>query len=89
MKKRGSIKVWLLILFLVAFILGWFCPIEGPFDFLYDKYASQPAHIQPHKKFPTKVAPVVVPVKEVFIDLNEDEEPEWYWIIPKPETEDN
>jgi hypothetical protein len=49
---------------------------------IYDKYASQPAHFQPTKKVPTRVAPV--PKKEILIDLNEDEEPEWYWIIPKP-----
>ena len=29
---------------LVGVIIGWICPIEGPYDYVYDKYASQPAH---------------------------------------------
>ena len=35
-------------------IVGWLNPIEGPLDWTYDEYASQPAH-----KYPTKVAPII------------------------------
>lgn len=82
-RNRGTLPHWLIITAIILiFLLGWLFPVEGPLDFIYDKYASQPAHFQPTKKVPTRVAPV--PKKEILIDLNEDEEPEWYWIIPKP-----
>lgn len=74
---------WFLLILLLGILLGWVFPVEGPLDWTYDKYASKPAIHQPAKKFPTRVAPPQ-PVKEVFIDLNEDDEPEWYWIVPKP-----
>lgn len=28
----------------LGFLIGWIFPVEGPYDYLYDKYASQPAH---------------------------------------------
>lgn len=41
---------WIIILCLViAFSLGWLFPVEGPFDYVYDDYASQPAHNRPSK----------------------------------------
>ena len=33
----------------LAFIFGWLFPVEGPFDYVYDNYASQPAHSKPSK----------------------------------------
>lgn len=74
---------FIIILVILAFIIGWLFPVEGPLDWTYDKYASQPAHYRPQRA-PTRVAPMPKPVKEIFIDLNEDDEPEWYLIIPKP-----
>lgn len=69
-------------LFLGIFI-GWVCPIEGPIDYVYDNYASQPALKRPHRGVP---APA--PKKtEIFEDFNEDGEPEWYQIIPLFEIE--
>lgn len=73
---------WILVVLFLGIVLGWLFPVEGPLDWTYDKYASQPAHYRP-KKAPTRVAPVQKPVKEI-IDLDEDDEPEWYLIIPKP-----
>lgn len=41
---------WIIVLCLViAFSLGWLFPVEGPFDYVYDDYASQPAHNRPSK----------------------------------------
>lgn len=48
---------------MLGVIVGWLNPIEGPLDWTYDEYASQPAH-----KYPTKVAP---------IEKTEEELPEW------------
>ena len=79
-------NLWIIFIFILSFIIGWLFPVEGPFDFVYDKYASQPAHTRTFKKAPSRVAPIT-PVKKIFIDLNEDEEPEWYWIIPQSEFE--
>ena len=43
-----------IIVFIIAFLsivlgffIGWLNPIEGPYDYLYDNYASQPAHKRP------------------------------------------
>ena len=46
------------------FILGWIFPIEGPIDYVYDDYASQPAH-----KSPTKAAPPSP--FQIIIDIND------------------
>lgn len=48
-----------------AFFLGWLFPVEGPYDYLYDEYASQPAH-----KSPKKAAPPLVPY-QIIIDVND------------------
>lgn len=31
----------------LGFFLGWLFPVEGPFDYVYDNYATQPAHRHP------------------------------------------
>ena len=49
---------------IAAFILGWLFPVEGPYDYLYDEYASQPAH-----KSSTKVAPLKP--YQIIIDVND------------------
>ena len=53
-----------LIIAVAFFIMGWLFPIEGPLDFVYDKYASQPAHKQPQK-----FAPIVT--SKLIIDIND------------------
>ena len=32
---------------LIGFLIGWLNPVEGPFDYVYDEYAAQPAHKRP------------------------------------------
>ena len=49
---------------LLGFLLGWLFPVEGPYDYVYDEHASQPAH-----KNPTKVAPLKP--YQVIIDVND------------------
>lgn len=71
-------KLWLIII-LFAFLLGWLFPVEGPIDYVYDNWVdSQP-------KAAVKNGPAIKPVTEVYIDLDEDNIPEWYWVIKKPE----
>lgn len=59
-------RVFIIILCIVilGFILGWLNPVEGPFDYVYDNYASQPAH-----RRPSSVAPVQK--KQIIIDIND------------------
>lgn len=65
------------------FLLGWLFPVEGPVDYVYDKYAKNPAI-----KRPNKCCPAPMPKKtEIYEDLNEDGEPEWYQVIPLFEVE--
>ena len=70
---------WVLWVIAILFLfIGWLCPIEGPFDYVYDKYAEHPAIHRPHKGIP---APP--PKKtQIYEDFNEDGEPEWYQITP-------
>lgn len=67
--KDGQIDIKVVILIfigiiLAGFLLGWLFPVEGPFDYVYDDYASQPAH-----KSPTKAAPLQ-PL-QLIIDVND------------------
>lgn len=63
--KQVIIGIEILILVIVlGFVLGWLFPVEGPFDYVYDDYASQPAH-----KSPTKAAPLQ-PL-QLIIDVND------------------
>ena len=59
-----------ILIFIAGVIVGWLNPIEGPLDWTYDEYASQPAH-----KSPTRIAP---PKKEkpLFIWFFDEEEEE-------------
>ena len=56
--------ITLFIFSLVGFVLGWIFPVEGPLDYTYDAWASQPAH-----KHPKKTAPIQI--KQLFIDVND------------------
>lgn len=55
------------IIFMAGVIVGWLNPIEGPLDWTYDEYASQPAH-----KSPTKVVPATKE-KPMFIWWSDEE----------------
>ena len=56
-------------LMLLGFVFGWLFPVEGPYDYLYDKYASQPAHRNPTKYVPLKPFQVIIDVN----DLSEED----------------
>lgn len=53
--QKWAVATVVLLPFIIAlcFLLGWLFPVEGPFDYLYDNYASQPAHKSPSKAAPT------------------------------------
>ena len=57
------------IAIIIAFILGWVFPIEGPLDYLYDQYASQPAHKHPSSYAPPKPYQLIIDVN----DLSEED----------------
>lgn len=86
-RGAGDFTMYLVLSFILVLIVGiffgWVCPIEGPIDYLYDSYASQPAINRPSKGV-TAPAPKKT---EIFEDFNEDGEPEWYQIIPLFEIE--
>ena len=67
---------------LIGIIIGWLNPIEGPLDWTYDKYSSQPSH-----KSPERVAPII---KEnpLFIWLFEEEEENEVNTLPLPNVEE-
>lgn len=74
-----------IILSIILFLLGWLFPVEGPLDWTYDKFASQPAV---HR--PSKCCPAPAPKKtKILEDLNEDGEPEWYEVVPLFEVNEN
>ena len=70
-KESTTLNKYLLYagIFFLGVLTGWLNPIEGPLDWTYDDYASQPAH----KKYPTKVAPIQKIEKEL-MDIPEEEE---------------
>ena len=58
-------------IFLVGVIVGWLNPIEGPLDWTYDEYASQPAH-----RSPVRVSPAPKKEKPLFMWFFDEEEEE-------------
>ena len=71
---------------LLSFFLGWLFPVEGPIDYVYDNYATKPAIHRPSKCCATALPK---PKKtEIYEDLNEDGEPEWYEVVPLFNTEE-
>ena len=54
---------------LLGFLLGWLFPVEGPYDYVYDEYASQHAHKNPSKVAPLKPYQIIIDVN----DLSEDD----------------
>ena len=54
----------IICILILGFFIGWLFPVEGPYDYVYDDYASQPAH-----KNPTKVAPLKP--YQIIIDVND------------------
>ena len=50
---------------LLGFLLGWIFPVEGPLDYLYDEYASQPAHKSPSSYVPLKPYQIVIDINDM------------------------
>jgi hypothetical protein len=74
MLKDGKISVKAFIIAVVGisllfFLLGWIFPIEGPIDYVYDDYASQPAHKSPTKAAPLKPYQIIIDIN----DLSEED----------------
>lgn len=65
------------ILVTLSIAIGLLIPIPSPLE----EQPQQEVH-----KAPVKVAPI--PPSKVLIDLNEDEIPEWYYVIPTLEGEE-
>lgn len=59
---------------LIGVIIGWLNPIEGPLDWTYDKYASQPSHKSPERGVAFKKEKKLLPI--FFWDFEEEEEAE-------------
>lgn len=75
-----------ILIFMLGIIVGWLNPIEGPLDWTYDDYASQPAH-----RSPSKVAPPQKEYKEDIIeniDVDLDNEMLFIRLLRKLETYD-
>ena len=68
-KEVDKSLVLLLVVFtaitILGFIAGWLFPVEGPLDYLYDNWASQPAHKSPTKAAPLKPYQVIIDVNEL------------------------
>lgn len=60
-----------ILIFVLGVIVGWLNPIEGPLDWTYDEYASQPAH-----KSPVSAAPA-----------QKKETPFFWWFFDEEEEE--
>ena len=56
------------ILITIGMIGGWLFPVEGPYDYLYDRYASQPAHSHPRKVAPYFSKQITVDITELSLD---------------------
>lgn len=68
-EKHNIIFFIIAAMLFAAFLVGWLFPVEGPFDYVYDEYASQPAH-----RHPTKIAPKQPPSVTINVnDLSEED----------------
>ena len=48
--------------FILGVVVGWLNPIEGPLDWTYDEYSSQPAHKSPVKAAPAQKKEIEIPI---------------------------
>lgn len=66
-EKHNIIFFIIAVMLFAAFLVGWLFPVEGPFDYVYDKYASQPAHRHPYA--PSQNKSIVIDIN----DLSEED----------------
>lgn len=71
-RKADDFITYVVLSFILVLVfgifLGWLCPIEGPVDYLYDSYASQPANKRPSKGI---AAPAPEKENRLIININE------------------
>ena len=60
--------IFLCALVIFGFILGWIFPVEGPIDYVYDKYASAPAHKRPVVAAPQQKHSIVINIEELSLE---------------------
>ena len=72
------ILYWLVL----GVLLGWIIPIKGPFDSGKDEEANMCTQKQKPKQVGV-ASPKKSSIVEVLIDLNNDETPEWYLLVPE------
>lgn len=80
---KPSIIIDLLWIVGLSIVIGMMIPVTSPVDKLIQE--KQQEQVKKHKA-PVRVAPI--PPSKVLIDLNEDEIPEWYYVIPTLEGEE-
>lgn len=78
---KPSIIIDLLWIIGLSIVIGILIPVTSPVDKIMQEKRQEVRH-----KAPVKVAPI--PPSKVLIDLNEDEIPEWYYVIPTLEGEE-
>ena len=78
---KPSIIIDLLWIVGLSIVIGMMIPVTSPVDRLVQEKQQEVRH-----KAPVRVAPI--PPSKVLIDLNEDEIPEWYHVIPTLEGEE-
>lgn len=61
--SRFKLCMLILAIIILGFLLGWIFPVEGPIDYVYDQYATQPAHRHP--------ASVPLKPTQFIIDIND------------------
>ena len=57
--------ICVILIGVLFFILGWIFPVEGPIDYVYDDYASRPAHKQPVAPAPKDAVKEEVKVESI------------------------
>lgn len=78
---KPSVIIDLLWIIGLSIVIGILIPVTSPVDKIMQKKQQEVRH-----KAPVRVAPI--PPSKVLIDLNEDEIPEWYYVIPTLEGEE-
>lgn len=76
---KPSVIIDLLWIVGLSIVIGMLIPVTSPVDKIVQE--KQVRH-----KAPVRVA--LIPPSKVLIDLNEDEIPEWYYVIPTLEGEE-
>ena len=71
-------------LFVLGLLIGWLNPIEGPLDWTYDEYASQPS-IKTQRRSVAAPKQEQIPVIDLTDLTEEDLENPWQWFLRKDE----